>query len=176
LAQEGVYSLNLVGTLHMFVCQEFIGESSSFRAAGMRMLHVLHEGLRKKDQRLVLSNPSRAVQEQLQRAKLLQDIGEEWVYVSPADAVRKCLHHLYMQRTAVQEEGMAEDTAKKPDVSLSLPLSAASNQDGMLDGSASSLAFGQDASGEPRIEEAAAIDEGNSRIHQSGASRPGAEG
>jgi hypothetical protein len=44
----------------------------------------------KNGQILVFANPSRRVHDQMARGKLLEDIGEEWVFVNPAEAVQKC--------------------------------------------------------------------------------------
>jgi hypothetical protein len=45
----------------------------------------------------VLANPSKKVRSQLKRVELWNEIGEDWVFVRTADAVRKC-------RTAVQKK------------------------------------------------------------------------
>ena len=56
----------------------------------MHALHELIQQLKEKGQRLVLANPSRRVQAQLQRVNLLTEIGQEWIFVRTADAVKMC--------------------------------------------------------------------------------------
>jgi hypothetical protein len=56
----------------------------------MHFLHELVETLVKRNQRLVLANPSKSVQAHLRRVKVLQEIGQEWVFVRAVDAVKMC--------------------------------------------------------------------------------------
>jgi hypothetical protein len=53
-------------------------------------LRLLRANLLENGQILVLANPSRRVHDQMARGKLLEDIGEEWVLVNPAEAVQRC--------------------------------------------------------------------------------------
>jgi hypothetical protein len=66
----------------------------------MHFLQELVETLAKKGQRLVLANPSRGVQAHLRRVHILQKIGQEWVFVRTADAVKMC--QLDMQKKKIE--------------------------------------------------------------------------
>jgi hypothetical protein len=46
--------------------------------------------LKTKGMRLVLANPARQVQQKLRAAKLLEEIGQDWIFVRTADAVAMC--------------------------------------------------------------------------------------
>lgn len=78
----------------------------------MHALHELIEQLRADDQQLVLANPSRKVQAQLKRVKLLNEIGPENVFVRTTDAVKFCQYKVREMRAlkaaaADLEEGIA---------------------------------------------------------------------
>jgi MFS superfamily sulfate permease-like transporter len=64
--------------------------SNSAPAAGMHALHEIVQTLRSDGQQLVLANPSRKVQAQLRRVNLLNLLGQKWVFVRTADAVKVC--------------------------------------------------------------------------------------
>lgn len=94
----------------------------------MHTLQELVQSLRDAGQRLVLANPSRAVQAQLKRVHILEDIGQQWVYVRTADAVAMCSQHLH-ERLALQGAETAGEVAVE-DISLSLPPSPQGKGDG----------------------------------------------
>jgi hypothetical protein len=50
----------------------------------------------------VLANPSRKVQAQLSRVHLLQDIGQQWVFLRTADAVAVCLAAIRERESKLQ--------------------------------------------------------------------------
>jgi hypothetical protein len=60
------------------------------------------ETLTKKGQRLVLANPSRGVQAHLRRVNVLQEIGQEWIFVRTVDAVKMC--QLDMQTKKIEDK------------------------------------------------------------------------
>ena len=82
-------------------------------SAGMQTLFTLVGELRKEGKQLVLSNPSRELQKKLKRAKILDEIGQDWVFVRTSDAVAMC------------EQSLREEEA----VSVSFPAPAAVNQE-----------------------------------------------
>jgi hypothetical protein len=88
--------------------------------AGIRSLRLLRANLKENGQVLVLANPSRRVHNQMTRGKLMEDFGDEWIFVNPAEAVKKC-----SSLVAVSREGNGQDDLAKAttDVSLSLPAS-----------------------------------------------------
>ena len=76
---------------HVLLCHENTASKHSV-LAGMHALHELIEQLHADEQQLVLANPSRKVQAQLKRVKLLNEIGPENVFVRTTDAVKFCQH------------------------------------------------------------------------------------
>lgn len=88
----------------------------------MHALHELIEQLRADKQQLVLANPSRKVQAQLKRVKLLSEIGPENVFVRTTDAVNFCqfkVRELQAKQATVKdlEEGIS--TIRRSDSSHS---------------------------------------------------------
>jgi STAS domain len=86
--------------------------------AGMHALHELIEHLKEHRQRLVLANPSRRVQAQLQRVHILEEIGQEWIFVRTADAVKMCA--LWVRENPLHDgSDVADEAANGPQRSLS---------------------------------------------------------
>lgn len=79
----------------------------------MHALHELVEQLHADNQQLVLANPSRKVQAQLKRVKLLNEIGPENVFVRTTDAVNFCQYK-------VRELQLKSTTAKDLEKGISL--------------------------------------------------------
>ena len=50
--------------------------------------------------RLVLANPSRQIQSLMKKACLLEEIGQEWVFVRTSDAVAMCERELASDESA----------------------------------------------------------------------------
>lgn len=73
------------------------------KVAGIHAMHEIVNQLRAEGVRLVLANPSHKVQAQLKRTKILEDIGQEWIYVRTADAVQMCALHLRERMHAVMD-------------------------------------------------------------------------
>jgi MFS superfamily sulfate permease-like transporter len=71
----------------------------------MHALHELVTQLRADGQHLVLANPSKKVKSQLKRVELWDAIGEDWVFVRTADAVKKCQASVQKQLADAQEKG-----------------------------------------------------------------------
>jgi MFS superfamily sulfate permease-like transporter len=56
----------------------------------MHALHELVSQLHADGQQLAVANPSKKVRSQMKRVDVWTEIGEEWVFVSTAEAVKKC--------------------------------------------------------------------------------------
>jgi hypothetical protein len=84
-------------------------------SAGMHALHELVDELDKRGAKLVLANPSRTMQLELKRAKLLEHVGQVWVFVRTADAVAMC------------EQAINDETDNSNAVLMPLPPTAVAN-------------------------------------------------
>jgi STAS domain len=93
-----------IAVLSQSVCCDFITRGRL--RAGMHALHELIEHLSASGQRLVLANPSRRVQAQLRRVNILQEIGQEWIFVRAADAVAMC--SVFIRDNPLQLDGKAK--------------------------------------------------------------------
>jgi MFS superfamily sulfate permease-like transporter len=72
----------------------------------MHALHELATQLHMDEQQLVLANPSKKVKSQLKRVDLWNEIGEEWVFVRTADAVKKCQAAVKQRLEEVQNKDL----------------------------------------------------------------------
>ncbi|XP_042391282.1 sulfate transporter 3.1-like [Zingiber officinale] len=67
-----------------------LGAVGSIDIGGIELLEELKKNLERRELQLVLGNPGSEVMRKLEKAKLLQSIGQQWIFLTVAEAVAAC--------------------------------------------------------------------------------------
>ncbi|KAJ3702467.1 hypothetical protein LUZ61_006172 [Rhynchospora tenuis] len=77
-----------------------LGAVGSIDTSGISMLEDLKKTLDRRGFQLVLANPGSEIMKKLDKSKVLEGIGHEWIFLTVADAVGSCNFMLHTQKQA----------------------------------------------------------------------------
>ncbi|KAJ4750366.1 sulfate transporter 1 [Rhynchospora pubera] len=77
-----------------------LGAVGSIDTSGISMLEDLKKNLDRRGLQLVLANPGSEIMKKLDKSKVLEGIGHEWIFLTVAEAVGSCNFMLHTQKQA----------------------------------------------------------------------------
>ncbi|CAK9136185.1 unnamed protein product [Ilex paraguariensis] len=85
-----------------------MGAVGTIDTSGISMLEELHKNIDRRGLKLVLANPSGEVVKKLNKAKFIESIGEEWIYLTVGEAVGACNFMLHTGKPKQQKADESE--------------------------------------------------------------------
>ncbi|XP_008809388.2 sulfate transporter 3.1-like [Phoenix dactylifera] len=86
-----------------------LGAVSSIDTSGISMLEEVKKSVDRRGLQLVLANPGSEVLKKLDKSKVLETIGQEWIFLTVGDAVAACNFMLHTCKPGAGTDGIAVD-------------------------------------------------------------------